>query len=313
MDRQNPDPGDFAAARARFGGGDWIDLSGAANPVPWPVPPVPPEAWSRPPAREETEALLAAARAAYATDAAIVPCPGLTALIPHLARLAPPARVAIPEPTCDLYAPAFRTAGWSVTDRPAHGVTAAVIVNPNTPDGRRWEVGELALLAEAMDLLIIDETYMDPTPEGAYPPGAENVVTLRSLGKFHGLAGLRLGFALTGAETAARLEPCAARAISGPALRIGAAALSDTAWVAESRARLAADMVRLRRLVTARGWAPVGGTDLFLTVRTPDASAAQTRLAEQRIWTRTFPWSPTWLRLGLPAPGDWGRLETALP
>ncbi|HBR39342.1 MAG TPA: threonine-phosphate decarboxylase, partial [Sulfitobacter pontiacus] len=46
---------------------------------------------------------------------------------------------------------------------------------------------------------------------------------------------------------------------------------------------------------------------------TPDATAAQNALAAHHIWSRIFPYSDSWIRLGLPGPaGDWARLETAL-
>ncbi|HUF87813.1 MAG TPA: threonine-phosphate decarboxylase, partial [Thermohalobaculum sp.] len=78
-------------------------------------------------------------------------------------------------------------------------------------------------------------------------------------------------------------------------------------------ARLRRDCARLVRLGAAAGWRLVGEAGLFATFETPDAAAAQARLARARVWSRAFRWSPTWLRLGLP--GDaagWRRLEEAL-
>ena len=57
----------------------------------------------------------------------------------------------------------------------------------------------------------------------------------------------------------------------------------------------------------------VGGTSLFRLYDVGDAKALQTRLARAHIWTRIFPYSTRWLRLGLPgSPDQWGRLQTAL-
>ena len=55
-----------------------------------------------------------------------------------------------------------------------------------------------------------------------------------------------------------------------------------------------------------------GGTDLFRLYQVDDAIAWQARLAEAHIWSRIFPWSPTLIRLGLPAPDQWTRIEGAL-
>ena len=103
---------------------------------------------------------------------------------------------------------------------------------------------------------------------------------LRSFGKFYGLPGLRLGFAL---GPPSEIEALAALAgpwpVSGPALALGAAALADTAWAAATRARLAAEAPRLDALAARAGWGLVGGTDLFRTYDTPDAALARDRLA----------------------------------
>ena len=66
-------------------------------------------------------------------------------------------------------------------------------------------------------------------------------------------------------------------------------------------------------LAAAAGWHALGGCELFRLYDTPDAEQAQARLARHRIWSRIFPYSNRWLRLGLPG-GDleWARLTQAL-
>ena len=51
--------------------------------------------------------------------------------------------------------------------------------------------------------------------------------------------------------------------------------------------------------MTGAGATVVGGTPLFRLYDVSDALAWQDRLARRRIWTRAFPWSADWLRLGL--------------
>ena len=64
-----------------------------------------------------------------------------------------------------------------------------------------------------------------------------NVVVLRSFGKFFGLAGIRLGFALAAPALAVRLGAALGPwAVSGPALAVGGKALADTAWRAADAA-----------------------------------------------------------------------------
>lgn len=316
--------GDLAAAAARHGGAaeDWLDLSTGINRRPWPMPAPPAPVFRALPGAELFEAAETAARAAWSVHggAAILPMAGAQAAIQLVPRLAPAGRAAVLSPTYNEHAAAFAAAGWRVetpTDLAAlSGFDAAVVVNPNNPDGRAHAPEALEALAERVPLLVVDESFADPLPDLSlvHRPARPGLVVLRSFGKFHGLAGLRLGFALGMPETIARLREMAGPwAVSGPALWVGARALEDRAWAAAMRGQLARDAARMDRLAEAAGWPLVGGTPLFRTYRTPDAEAAREALARARIWSRAFPYSPTWLRLGLPGPEpEWARLEAAL-
>ena len=135
---------------------------------------------------------------------------------------------------------------------------------------------------------------------------------MKSFGKFWGLAGLRLGFAIGDPALIAKLTDLLGPwQISGPALNIGAEALADPQWADEARARLATDTARLDQLLTSKGAQLIGGTSLFRLYQVQDAEAAQDHLAKQHIWSRIFPYAPDWLRLGLPAPDRWAQLESA--
>jgi len=312
--------GDLAQAIARYGGAraDWLDLSTGINPVPYPLPDMPETVWTRLPEPGALAALAEAARGAYAASphAGIVAAPGVSALIQLMPRLTRPGYVAIPRPTYAEHTGAFRAEGWQVIDRPGTSTQAAVIVNPNTPDARRWSIDELMLMAEALPLLVVDETYIETEPERSLAPRAarEGLVVLRSFGAFFGLAGLRLGFAITGPETAKTLaEMLGPWPVSGPAIAAGRRALGDAAWATTARARIAEDAARLVRIGESAGWRLVGQAGLFATFETPDAAAAAARLAEARIWSRRFAYSRNWLRLGLPGGEEgWQRLAAAL-
>jgi cobalamin biosynthetic protein CobC len=101
-------------------------------------------------------------------------------------------------------------------------------------------------------------------------------------------------------------------AVGGPAIEIGQRALADLDWQEATKARLAAEVVRLDGMAAQAGWGIVGGTSLFRTYATPDAPEAQRHFAQSHIWTRIFPYSESWIRFGLPgSEGDWARLEAA--
>jgi cobalamin biosynthesis protein CobC len=305
--------GGLDAAAARFGGArsDWIDLSTGINPVPYPLPRISAGAWTALPDQGAQTALESAARIFWQVPraAGVLAVPGASAAIAQIPRLADPGTVHIPAPTYNEHAAAFTAAGWQVT-HDGEGVDACVLVHPNNPDGRLWSQDALA-----GRLRIIDESFCDIAPgasliEAAARPGT---LVLKSFGKFWGLAGLRLGFVIGDVvllrRLAAMLGPWP---VSGPALAIGAAALQDTGWADDTRNRLRSDAARLDALVAARGAQPLGGTPLFRLYEVPRADAWQERLAERHIWSRVFPYDARWLRLGLPGPDGWDRVEAAL-
>jgi cobalamin biosynthetic protein CobC len=93
---------------------------------------------------------------------------------------------------------------------------------------------------------------------------------------------------------------------------VGTAALNDPDWAIRTRAYLDADVTRLDRAVLAKGGSYAGGTSLFRLYDHPRAKDLHEHLASRHIWTRTFPWSASAIRFGLPAPAQWDRLSAAL-
>ncbi|QYK43667.1 MAG: pyridoxal phosphate-dependent class II aminotransferase [Paracoccaceae bacterium] len=312
--------GGIDAGVACWGGdrADWIDLSTGINPVPYPVGDLPPEVWTALPDTGATERLLAAARRFWRVPdgAAILAAPGASALIARMPHLAGCGRAHVPGPTYNEHARAFRAAGGTAgPDDPSAPVH--VYVHPNNPDGRLWPVSAMA----GRPLTIIDESFCDASPDDSHIAltEAEGVVVLKSFGKFWGLAGLRLGFAVAHPRTLAPLDAAGMAdmlgpwPVSGPALHIGARALSDHAWAAAARDRLARDAARLDALMLAHGAAVAGGTTLFRLYRVDDALAWQDRFGRSHVLSRVFPYSGEWLRLGLPgSAAAWARLEAAL-
>ncbi len=303
--------GGVDAAAAQFGGArnDWLDLSTGINPCPYPLGNLPAGLWHTLPDEGAFYRLETAARAFWNVPdaAAILAAPGASALIARMPGLGAPGPVHIPGPTYNEHARAFAAAGWQVSDAMPTAETARVIVHPNNPDGRLWGPENLA------PLTVIDESFCDVVPDATLMAHATRpgTVILKSFGKFWGLAGLRLGFAIGDPALIAKLaQSIGPWAVSGPALAIGTRALADAAWADATRARLHADAARLDALI---GLPVVGGTSLFRLYDAPDARALQTHLARANIWTRAFPYSNRWLRLGLPGTAsDWARLEAAL-
>lgn len=316
--------GDLATARALFPEAPqpWVDLSTGINPIPYPLPALPLSLWTRLPGADDESALVAAARKAYRVPAHadIVAAPGTQILIELLPRLAPAGSVAILGPTYAEHGHAWRKAGYAVAETvtPAEAAATMIVVNPNNPDGRVLSQAELTSLAAHCvsngGLLVVDEAFADFTPETSIIPGLPaGVIVLRSFGKTYGLAGLRLGFAIGAPEPMAQLKAALGPwSVAGPALHVGALALSDADWLAETGRERARDAARLNALLAPHGRI-VGGTTLFRLLETSQAAMLFGRLGRHGVYVRRFQNVPGRLRFGLP--GDeagWSRLRAAL-
>ncbi|WP_298241876.1 threonine-phosphate decarboxylase CobD [uncultured Bradyrhizobium sp.] len=314
--------GNLDLAQQRFGGRaeDWIDLSTGINRLPYPVGEISAHHWQALPSRSGIEALHQAAQHAYRTRAPLAALGGAQAAIQLLPQLAPRGRARILAPTYNEYAGVLSAAGWDVQEvgepDALEGADLAIIVNPNNPDGRRHSSKDLLALQPRVGRLVVDESFADAVPQLSLASEADRpgLLVLRSFGKFYGLAGLRLGFAIGHAADIDKLLAMSGPwPVSGAAIAIGCRALRDDTWAEATSARLARDCVRLDEMAHAQGWRLIGGASLFRLYETPDASAAQEKLARGHIWSRVFAKEPTWLRLGLPGgEAEWMRLAEVL-
>lgn len=298
--------GDIDRAEAGFGGADWIDLSTGINRRPWQAAALSPHALTALPTRADVQALHAAAASRFGCGPdQVLALAGASAAIQLLPHVLMGHRAAVLSPTYNEHAASLSAAGWQVQQvAEPLGLAAAdlaVIVNPNNPDGRSFSPAEIADIAAMVTHLVVDESFADARPDLSVTTRLpENVTVLRSFGKFWGLAGLRLGFAIGAPDLLARLAQRAGPwNVSGPAIQIGTAALADAAWHADTVVWLAEAALHLDQIVTPH-WPLVGGTHLFRLYDTPDAPAARDRLARAGIWSRIFPWHPRWIRLGIP-------------
>jgi cobalamin biosynthetic protein CobC len=322
--------GRLAEARRQFPGTPepFLDLSTGINPIPYDVPALPPECFTRLPEPEAVEALQSAAAAAYgvADPTMVVAAPGTQILIDLLPRLWKLRSVAVLGPTYAEHAQAWSRIDCRVdcvTDFAELGAAdGAVVCNPNNPDGRRIGRRQLLALADRLattpgGLLLVDEAFADLeggdlSVADALPHPA--LIVLRSFGKTYGLAGLRLGFALASPARAATIRAALGPwAVSGPSIAVGREALADREWLTRAQARLAEAASALDGELAKAGLRVLGGTRLFRLAEANNAGEVFARLGQAGIFVRRFADRPTWLRFGQPAGADaWQRLRAAL-
>ena len=310
--------GDLDEAARLYGQpqGGWLDLSTGVNPRPYATgdPARLSAGFARLPSPRELDELIGAARAAYGVrDAvAVAAAPGTEILIRALPHLVEGAFTVV-DTSYGSYRESFAIGGRyaaatdlsSLAAKPERSIVA---VNPNNPDGRTASAAELLAIGRGRApgrVLIVDEAYAEAEPNVSVAPhlrGNDPVLVLKSFGKFFGLPGLRLGFAI-GPESI--IEKLQARLgdwpVSAAAISIGTAALADEAWQMKTRHWLGNMAQSLDGILRSPKLKLAGGCRLFRVAKADDAAGLHASLARQGIWTRIFEDRPGLMRFGLPA------------
>jgi histidinol-phosphate aminotransferase len=177
---------------------------------------------------------------------------------------------------------------------------AVVLCSPNNPTGPALTHTETAEFVRAVPgdvLVVIDEAYaefvrgVDPLDAPALAATHRNVVVLRTLSKAHGLAALRVGYAIGHPDT---LDPVwrvvLPFPVSAPAIDAAVVSLAALPRVLDRAARVVGERERLSALLADRGithpdaqgnfvWLPLGDR----TARFVDAAS------DVGIAVRAFP------------------------
>jgi threonine-phosphate decarboxylase len=184
----------------------------------------------------------------------IVVANGSTEIIYHLPAMLPGTRALVISPSFNEYVRALGQQHWEVrhfTLKPesnfsidlaaleqslSEGYDALYLCNPGNPNGTLYTLKTIeriySLCIASGTFLILDEAFMDFCEDSSAKHDivkGDNGIVLRSMTKFFGIPGLRLGYALSSSTTADRLD-----AMGGPwsvntlALVAGVAALKDS-------------------------------------------------------------------------------------
>ena len=152
-----------------------------------------------------------------------------------------------------------------------------LVANPNSPSGTLVQLDDLDRLAAGLDgLLVVDEAYVAFASSDALPliRSHDNVLVLRTLSKSHGLAGLRLGFAVGQPAVLAGLTKVKdSYNVDAVAMTVGASALRDTVYTAEVVARIIATRTHLVAALEQRGFRVWPSQANFVLARPVDGDA----------------------------------------
>ena len=302
--REHGGNSDQAAAQFGHDANDMLDLSTGISPRAYPAADVTAQSWNQLPSHSQLGTCLAAARHAYHVpeQLGIMAGAGTQSLLQFIPSLLPRSgTVWIDEPTYNEHRPAWEAAGHQVITGGANIVKAqsAVIVAPNNPTGK---FAPDAIMATAKQtaatggILLIDGAFA--MPAAADPAAGDllaalaafpHVVHLRSFGKFFGMAGLRLGFAIGAAASIDKLQGCVGPwAVSSVALDIGSTALNDSAWQAQHGQFLRQQTEQLQMVLTRANLTIIGGTTLFQTIQTGKGITFMTILPKRQFGRANF-------------------------
>jgi len=318
----------------------WLDLSTGIAPWSWPVPSIPMEVWQRLP-EEDHDLLLAAKRYYQCPNADLLAVSGSQVAIEKIPTLIPAADVAVPLWGYAEHQKAWRAAGhhlhfyrnadelseWIDAGRVQH----VVVINPNNPSADVIAVSQLKFwqqqLHKLQGVLVIDEAFADslscqksmaPQLNGESTP---NLIVLRSVGKFFGLAGLRLGFVLAAQPFIEQLKAVLPLwGVTHPAQWLGQRLLIDTQWHQQQRRRIEQTATALHNLLrenlspTMASQLRVGPLFVSLFGERSSLYYLHQKMAEQGILIRFFEaqQGQAGLRFGLPDKQGLIRLEAAL-
>jgi histidinol-phosphate aminotransferase len=213
---------------------------------------------------------------------------------------------------------AMRTAALSP------GVAMVHVCNPNNPTAMLADPNALRALAAAVTphaTLLVDEAYNELTDN----PDANTLVDLvksghdiivcRTFSKIYGMAGMRVGYAITTEANAALLRASVMGFIGNVSGIAGAiASYNDTAFLTRSKASILEARGMIFDAVQKAGLKCLPSQANFVFVEVPDADAVQKAMAARGIEIRpTYGTWSRWSRVSTGRIEDVRRYALALP
>jgi histidinol-phosphate aminotransferase len=198
------------------------------------------------------------------------------------------------------------------------------VCNPNNPTGTAVTRDALATFIRSVPVsctVIVDEAYMDLVDQpgvatvAALVHDVPNMIVLRTFSKLHGLAGLRIGYAITPAELAQRLAALSLTWPNTTGLSAAIASFNDHAFQKATRTALTGERARVHATLDRLGLdrADAQGNFVFFDTGGPLQRFQDRMLAEGIKVGRHFDGYDTWARVTIGLHQEVDRFLQALP
>lgn len=312
----------------------WLDLSSACNREPWPLPSIDPVLWNELP---DQAALMTQATRYYGIRPNAIGA-GSQHIIESLpALLFDPLqqkKVMVPKVGYQEHAFAWQKWGYDIgyyqelEELLEQNWQVAVVIQPNNPTGRlsSFEVLQAVLdKAQAMKgYLVVDEAFIDPIAEKSFltiqhaADWPKSLFLMRSVGKFFGLAGARVGFVFCSSRWEIPLKNLIGPwPVATPSLYLVGAAFDDDQWQTTARKSLAQRQVVFVSRVMPKLNTIFDSQDsivssLFITWQLESSNYAERVFAMLHSVGVHVRLGDGWIRVALPAMDEMSRLDNAL-
>lgn len=278
----------------------------------------------------------AIARFVDAQPGQVVAGTGADELIDILIRLVMPAKVAIATPTFGMYRFLARIVRAEPVEVPRledfsldipqirraveDGAGIVFLTSPNNPTGNATPQADIESLCELDALIVVDEAYVEFGGTSVVPLIAShaNLVVLRTFSKWAGLAGLRVGYAISDPGLANHMmaikQPYNVNIAADVAAR---AALEHYAEISETIAMLVAERDRMVRELRQFSWLKPYPSDtnfVLFHVEGRSAESVANALRSRGVLVRFYnrPDLRDCIRISAGRPQDTDRLVKAL-
>lgn len=145
--------------------------------------------------------------------------------------------------------------------------------NPDNPMGSWHSASVVQRMIDALPegcVLALDEAYADTAPEGAIPPldiAHPRLIRFRTFSKAYGLAGMRVGYGIAGADFITNFAKIRNHFGMGRVAQAGAlAALGDQAYLAQTIAQITHARDRIGQIARTHGLTPLPSATNFVTI-----------------------------------------------